>query len=630
MEGVLPLKHSARAVARAHTHAHTRGNSDPSHSLHSLPGFAVAVDLETGWADQLYRRQRGYRLADGTGFVRLAGIIGPSGEPQIAPVEDVIAVIEAADRVDGHNFMGFDGPALVWHHGMDWNRLAPKIRDTELIARQVKPPRSREAGHSADKYGLDAVAGEMGLPGKTNDFKALARKHGDADKIPVDDREFRDYLEGDLRATAAVSDGLLPYYDSDPYLPREHRVARIATQMSLNGFKVDQALLAERKAGVDRAKADAVTALHDGWGLPLGKMVPHGRGAAKREEFEEFASPLASGPGKAWLEAQFGRFGVPDPPRTPKSRDLATGADELRPILEDPRCPASLREMLALMEIVTTARTVYQTAAECLAPDGRVHPFVSMRQASGRWSVTNPGLTVFGKRGGKHVERDIFIADDEDSVILSCDLSQVDMRAMAGHCQDPGYMALFGWDDGGRPLDPHTMIAEQVFGTASRRHDAKAVGHGWNYGLGAARMIRNGMDPEKVYGFVNGMEARFPGLIAWREVIREMGKAGQVLDNGFGRRMMAEPSRAYTVAPALMGQGGARDIMCESLLRLPRELHTFLRVMVHDEIVLSVPRWAATEIGHILVDAMTWTWRDVPVLCDLSEPGRSWGAVSAK
>jgi DNA polymerase-1 len=289
--------------------------------------------------------------------------------------------------------------------------------------------------------------------------------------------------------------------------------------------------------------------------------------------------------------------------------------------------------MLGLMEVVTKARTVYQTATECLAPDGRVHPFVSMRQASGRWSVTNPGLTVFGKRGGKHVERDIFIADDDDSVILSCDLSQVDMRAMAGHCQDPGYMALFGWGEDGRPLDPHTMIGEQV---GLGREPAKAIGHGWNYGLGPARMIRNGLDPEKVYQFVNGMEARFPGLIAWREVIRETGKAGMILDNGFGRRMRCDPSRAYTVAPALMGQGGARDIMCESLLRLPRELWPFLRVMVHDEIVLSVPRWAAEEIGHILKEAMTWTWTPpgaamgVPILCDLSKPGKSWGEVSAK
>jgi DNA polymerase I-like protein with 3'-5' exonuclease and polymerase domains len=621
VEGVLPLKGNARAHTHARTRAHTREGVVTPPSTSGPSGLVIRADLETAEADRLYLVPRGE-------FVRLAGIIGPNGQPQIAPVEDVIAMLDIADRVDGHNFTGFDGPALAWHYPdlADWNRLAPKIRDTELIARQVKPPRSREAGHSADRYGLDAVAEEMGLPGKTDDLKRLARRHGGYGLIPQDDPEYRSYLEGDLRATAAVSDRLLPYYDSDPYLPREHLLARIAGQMSINGFAVDQQLLAERKAAVDRAKADAAVALHDGWGLPLSRMVPKGRGAARHEVEEVFRSPLATDEGKAWLEQQFGRFGVSDPPRTPKSRDLATGADMLRPIMADERCPASLREMLALMEVVTTARTVYQTASECLAPDGRVHPFVSMRQASGRWSVTNPGLTVFGKRGGRHVERDIFTADDEDSVILSCDLSQVDMRAMAGHCQDPGYMALFGWDENGKPLDPHTMIGEQV---GLGREPAKAIGHGWNYGLGPARMIREGLDPEKVYAFANGMEARFPGLISWREIIREMGRAGQILDNGFGRRMMAEPSRAYTVAPALMGQGGARDIMCECLLRLPRELWPFLRVMVHDEIVLSVPRWAAEEIGHILREAMTWTWKGVPIMCDLSKPGRSWGEVSA-
>src|SRR5215472_4263497 len=290
-----------------------------------------------------------------------------------------------------------------------------------------------------------------------------------------------------------------------------------------------------------------------------------GRGKARHEETEEFTSPLATSEGKAWLEDQFARYQVPDPPRTGKTRDLATGAKELRPVADD------LREMLRLMGVITTARTVYQTARENLAPDGRVHPKVSMRQASGRWSVLRPGLTEFGKRGGRHVERDIFLPD-EGHVLLSADLSQVDMRAMAGHCQDPGYMAMFGWDEDGKPLDPHTMIGQQV---GLGREPAKAIGHGWNYGLGEKRMIADGLDPEKVWAFSNGMRERFPQLIWWRELIREQGRAGQILDNGFGRRMRCDPSRAYTVAPALMGQGGARDIMCESLLHLPRELWPF-------------------------------------------------------
>jgi DNA polymerase-1 len=234
--------------------------------------------------------------------------------------------------------------------------------------------------------------------------------------------------------------------------------------------------------------------------------------------------------------------------------------------------------------------------------------------------VTNPGLTVFGKRGGRHVERDIFLPDP-GHVLISADLSQVDMRSMAGHSQDSNYIALFA---PGR--DAHQEIANQVGVT---RQDAKAIGHGWNYGLGAKRMISNGLDPGKVLTFINGMEARFPQLIRWRESIREQGEAGEILDNGFGRKMRCDQARAYTVAPALMGQGGARDIMCASLLRLPRQVWPMLRVMVHDEILLSVPKDIALDVAQEVHRAMTWEWRGVPILCDMTF-GTSWGECSAK
>jgi DNA polymerase-1 len=533
----------------------------------------------------------------------------------------MLAIFGQATEITGHNFLGFDALALAWHHGADWETLAAKVRDTELIARQYEPPRSRET-HSADKYDLDSVAAMLGLPGKTDDLKRLARAHGGYDKIPLDDPEYRGYLEGDLRATAAVADRLGHYYGEDPYLPREHALAVIAGRMSLNGFAVDRELLEQRLAEGEQRKQQALHLLHDIWGLPLTRTVTRGRGEAKREEEQAVTSPLSTDAGRAWLEAQYERYQVPDPPRTAKTGKLALGDEDLKRVTADRECPADLRQMIALMGIVTGTRTVYQTISGCLAPDGRVHPVVSMRQASGRWSITNPGLTVLGKRDGRHVERDVLVADP-GFVLMSFDLSQVDMRAMAGHSQDPAYMALF---EPGR--DVHSEIAQQVFGTADRRQDAKAVGHGWNYGLGARKMIANGMNPEMVYGFVNGMEASFPQLIAWREQIRRQGEAGEILDNGFGRRMRADPQRAYTVAPALMGQGGARDIMCEVMLRTPRELDKYRLAMVHDEQVFQFPEADAAEMAREVVKAMTWEWRGVPILCDINGPGRTWGEIS--
>jgi hypothetical protein len=619
----------AYAPAHTYTRAHTREERDPSVPIRSLPGFTLGCDIETADAGTLFTHPRGLAPEDG-GFTRIAGVIGPTGVAMILPPADLVAMLEAASRIDGHNFLGFDGLDLAWHHGMDWDVLAPKVRDTELIARQYAPPRSREHG-SEDKLGLDNVAALLGVARKTDSLARLKAKHGGYDRIPLDDPEYRAYLTGDLIAGAAVAARLVPYYDTDPYLPREHRLAQIAGHISLNGFRVDTPLLEKRLGEVNQRKADALEMLHDGWGLPLSREVMRGRGKARHAETETFSAPLTTAEGRAWLGQMWARYGVPSPPLTGTGQ-LAIGADDLKAVMEDPRCDASLRSMLTLMGIVTGTRTIYQTTADHLTPEGRVHPRISFRQASGRWSFTRPGLTVFGKHGGRHHERDILLPD-EGHVLIACDLSQVDMRAMAALSGDRAYAAMF---EPGR--DAHAEIAAMVYGDPHGGHcpkdcplrqGAKSRGHGWNYGLSARAMIADGDDPELVYGFVNGMESSFPVLIGWREEIRAMGRAGMVLDNGFGRRMMADPARAYTVAPALMGQGGARDIMGECLLRLPRELDPYLRGMIHDDVILSVPVADAEEIGHEVKRAMTWTFRDVPILCELSRPGASWGEVSA-
>jgi DNA polymerase I-like protein with 3'-5' exonuclease and polymerase domains len=51
---------------------------------------------------------------------------------------------------------------------------------------------------------------------------------------------------------------------------------------------------------------------------------------------------------------------------------------------------------------------------------------------------------------------------------------------------------------------------------------------------------------------------------------------------------------------------------------------------VHDEFVFSVPEDQAEQIGSDIKEAFTWEWKGVPILCELSRTGRSWGECSAK
>lgn len=599
----------------------------------------LTFDIETADADALFtmriKTPDGWRPVEGP-FCRLAGYAIDDGPVVLTTdMQELINRIKEADTVQGHNIMGFDGLALAWHHGMDWAMFAAKAYDTDPASRQHTPPRSREHG-SEDKYDLDHVAQRLGVAGKItgdNGLAALKRRYKGYDRIPVTDADFRAYLVQDVVAARDVATRL----PRTPYIAREHRLLAYAGHMTLNGFPVDLPLLQQRiKEGQDR-KAAALKELNEVYGVPLGKTVLRGRKPNKIEVFVPAKSPLATREGKDGLIKAFHKLGCKFYPRVDKTthvspvtgqteKDISTGRDDMNRMIQyycDRLKMEPVRRLCELVTTVTTVRTIYQTAMDNVAPDGRIHPVVSMRQASGRWSV-RPGMTVFGKHGGRHVEREIFRAED-GCVVISCDLSQVDMRAVAAHCQDRAYMALFG-----PGKDAHQEIADLL---GLERQDAKGMGHGYNYGLGYKRMVKSGIPEGKVRAFFDGMARRFPRMCEWREEIRDLGSEGELLDNGFGRKMRCDPRWAYTVAPALMGQGTARDITCEVLLRL-FEAHPeyvgYLRNHAHDEFIFVVPADQADVIGKEIKAAFTWEWKGVPIFCDLSKTGPNWGAISAK
>ncbi len=169
------------------------------------------------------------------------------------------------------------------------------------------------------------------------------------------------------------------------------------------------------------------------------------------------------------------------------------------------------------------------------------------------------------------------------------------------------------------------------------RQKAKVFGHGWNYGLGPNSMARqHGVDISVARRFDQGMQEAFPVLCAWRDEQRfAAGALGfdeqpppddtyRVLHTGFGRPVRVERTRAYTQATAQLGQGTTRDIMAEAILRLPVGARHRIRAVIHDEILLSLPKQDAFETARKISADMAFDFRGVKISFGCSRVSRSW------
>jgi P4 family phage/plasmid primase-like protien len=632
----------------------------------SAEPVALGFDLETAGVETLFKGGH-----EGP-FVRIAGWKSDASEGIVADPEAVISLARSADVIYGHNVLGFDLLALARHHGADYDALAAKSVDTMVLAQLLDPPLSK--GMPSGYYSLDGVAKRLGVQGKTDDIKALAREHGGFDKIPLDDADYHAYLRGDLAAGEAVHTALTEELAERPeaqqlYARREMEVVALQNRPTLNGWAIDTELLAERVRQEDDQREAAKAELNAKYGVPLNypdkiKLKPKPEwpeacrsiaitdarvmlrdrpeeclelGMAVREPGEPRKKPWASDAGREAIVAAAASLGAEYWPHslagTPLTSSDALGDKEWYDAERKDTRPGLLQvyghipEVRALADtlaLATGARVKYAEFAAHLTPAGRVHPSVGTLQGSSRWAYVKPSTSTTGKRGAAAAERDVLVADD-GHLMLTSDHSQLDVRTVAALSQDQELIAMLQPDAD----DYHETMAEVYFGDRGRRSDAKPINHGVNYGQGFKAIAkRNGLDEEMVRLALEARGDRFRDLMVWTERVREQAGAGMLLDNGFGRLMRPSPERAFTQAPALMGQGASRDVMCESLLRLDRiserRVRPFLRGVIHDEIVLSVPEGETAEWQEMLREAMTWEWKGVPILCEVSKPAYRW------
>jgi DNA polymerase-1 len=269
--------------------------------------------------------------------------------------------------------------------------------------------------------------------------------------------------------------------------------------------------------------------------------------------------------------------------------------------------------------------------------NGFVHPSVrTLGARTSRMSITNPALQTLPK--GDDVVRRAFVPKDENHVIVTSDLDQVEFRMFASLADDPNLTAMFNIADS-TGSDPFTEIGREVYADPTmqksdkRRNLIKSMVYGRLYGAGVAKQaLTAGVHEVQMKSVSDAFDARFPGMTHFQRSIEDVGmRRFKAEGQGYvytwtGRRLPCDDNRVYTLVNYLI-QGGAAEVFKSNLVKLDQaDLTELLIVPVHDEIVLNAPRESAEEIKQLVRKCMTTTegW-NVPLTADVDGPLESWG-----
>lgn len=340
----------------------------------------------------------------------------------------------------------------------------------------------------------------------------------------------------------------------------------------------------------------------------------------------------------AQLVRQFEALGAEITQVTPSGAKSAS-ADQLKLLARD-----GTPEIKQLAETVLKQRKADKLASTYFSNfindnvNGFVHPSVkTMGARTGRMSIQNPALQTLPK--GDDTVRRAFLPKDDDHVIITSDLDQVEFRMFSTLSQDPNLISLFNMADA-TGSDPFTEIGREIYADPTmqksdkRRGLIKGVVYGRLYGAGVAKQaLTAGVPEEQMRAVSNEFDRRFPGMAMFQKKVEDIGmrrlrEEGQGYVNTWtGRRLPCDEDRVYTLVNYLI-QGGAAEIFKSNLVKLDQaDLTELLIVPVHDEIVLNAPRENAEEIKEIVRECMTTRegWA-VPLTADADGPLENWGA----
>ena len=273
--------------------------------------------------------------------------------------------------------------------------------------------------------------------------------------------------------------------------------------------------------------------------------------------------------------------------------------------------------------------------------DGRIHTiYTQALTRTGRLSSISPNLQNIPARGEySSLIRSAFIPDS-DSVLLSSDYSQVELRVFAHMSNTENLINAFVEDK-----DIHTKTASDIYHvsmdevTKDMRRTAKAVNFGIVYGISSFGLADDlGIDFKEAKSFIDNYLTTYPGIVKFMEDTKAGAYRDGYVKTLMGRKRVIEElqnknfmirSSGERMALNTPIQGTAADILKKAMVDIyaefnKRNLKSKMLLQVHDELVFNVVNDELEEVKELVRDLMENAYKlSVPLKVEI-EYGADW------
>ena len=404
----------------------------------------------------------------------------------------------------------------------------------------------------------------------------------------------------------SLKDNMIKNDVIDLYNNIELPLSEVLAKMELNGISVDKKILENMKIEI-KQQIDVVS----------------------EEIYKQAGTTFNISSPKQLGEVLFEKLNLPHGKKN--KTGYATDANTLSKLIEYP--------IIRLILEYRTLNKIYTAYIEgilsSVAEDGKIHTiYTQALTRTGRLSSIEPNLQNIPIRSelGRKI-RKAFVPE-EDSLIMSSDYSQIELRIFAHLSEEKQLIDAFLHHG-----DIHTKTAMDIFKVSEKdvsknmRRQAKAVNFGILYGISPYGLAEDlGISPKEAKNFIETYFQTYPGIKDYMNSLIAEAYAEGCVKTIMNRSRTIEELSSSNYMQRSMGermalntpiQGSSADILKKAMIEIDnafkeKELKSTMLLQVHDELIFNVKNEEKKIVQELVKNIMENTIKlNVPLEVDI-------------